>query len=141
MKQKSKQYIHPLIEEEYPDILAHFEDISYFVPTSYEALLTAGELDTLNTNKNIRNALKFFLKLFKDDDMKEFLMDIIVLQPLKRHTDITQLDQIIEELALEPEVRRFNNLEVKRHLKKLAYYLPLWKLRGHSQAELDATAR
>ncbi|MHD0381576.1 hypothetical protein MUA31_01330 [Staphylococcus simulans] len=134
-------YIHPLIEEEYPNILAHFEDISYFVPTSYEALLTAGELDTLNTNKNIRNTLKFFLKLFKDDDMKEFLMDIIVLQPLKRHTDITQLDQIIEELALEPEVRRFNNLEVKRHLKKLAYYLPLWKLRGHSQAELDATAR
>ncbi|MBF6150563.1 hypothetical protein IU505_35295, partial [Nocardia nova] len=95
------------------DILAHFEDISYFVPTSYEALLTAGELDTLNTNKNIRNALKFFLKLFKDDDMKEFLMDIIVLQPLKKHTDITQLDHIIEELALEPEVRRFNNLEVK----------------------------
>lgn len=134
-------FIHPLIEDAYPDILAHFEDISYFVPTNYETLLTVGELNTANTNKNIRNALRFFSKLFKDDDMKDFLMDTIVLLPLKKHTDTTQLDSILEELAQEPGVRKFNNLEAKRHLKKLAYYLPLWKLSGHSQAELDATAQ
>ncbi|MHD0396590.1 hypothetical protein ACY2DA_01725 [Staphylococcus simulans] len=133
----TNQFIHPMIPEEYPDILSHFEDINYFEPKSYDELLAMGDYDTLSTNKATRNAIKFFTKLFKDDDMREIYTDALIIQQLARHTEPSQLDQILEHLAEEPEIRRFNKLEAKRHLKKLAMHVPLWKLHGHSQAELD----
>ncbi|WP_412518656.1 SAP domain-containing protein [Staphylococcus simulans] len=132
------QFIHPILQDEYPDVLTHYEAVSYYEPTSYEALLAYGDIDALSIDKATRNAIKFFTKLVKDDDMKAIFTDSVVLQQVRKHTDSAELDQILDKLAQEPEVRKFNKLEAKRHLKKLAYYVPLWKLRGHSQAELDA---
>ncbi|GEP85719.1 Uncharacterised protein [Staphylococcus piscifermentans] len=137
---KEQVYINPALVDVYPDIEEYYEDTPYYEPESLEDLTEYDDKHLHGQDPNTQDAIKFFRKLIKDNDEDFQLMsiDLLILSPLKSLITFEDADQILQELKNADSVRKFNELEAKRQLKKIYNHIRLWKYRGHTKAEFDA---